>query len=126
MDEQKDVTTTPSIGSKEKGVQWYEKTFAGTKPDARMLLETYSGIPPEKVDEYVLETVRTVRYRTGPDRTGQCPLSSFSLSLWPARQGLGRFPLPMHRPIPLPQPQPQQAAVLRRHARPHQAWRKVS
>lgn len=57
MGEQNDVTTAPVIGSTDKSVGWYAKDFPGTKPDARTLLETYSKIPPEQVDDFVLEMV---------------------------------------------------------------------
>lgn len=47
------------IGSKDKSVGWYDKSFPGVNPDARNLLETYAHIAPEKVDDYAVEMVRT-------------------------------------------------------------------
>lgn len=45
------------IGSKEKSVAWYDKTFSGVPADARELLETYSQIPPDQVESHVLSIV---------------------------------------------------------------------
>ncbi|RYP57380.1 hypothetical protein DL769_009517 [Monosporascus sp. CRB-8-3] len=42
------------IGSKDKSVGWYDKTFPGTPDDARRLLETYARIPPDEVNAHVL------------------------------------------------------------------------
>ncbi|RYP89869.1 hypothetical protein DL770_004021 [Monosporascus sp. CRB-9-2] len=42
------------IGSKDKSVGWYDKTFPGTPNDARALLESYARIPPDEVDPHVL------------------------------------------------------------------------
>lgn len=58
MATQNDVAAKLTIGSIDKSVRWYDKSFPGVQPDARMLLETYSKIPPEKVNEHVLEIVR--------------------------------------------------------------------
>lgn len=45
------------IGSKDKSVAWYDKTFSGVPADARELLEKYSKIPPEEVEPHVLSMV---------------------------------------------------------------------
>ncbi|KAG8158445.1 hypothetical protein KVR01_011567 [Diaporthe batatas] len=42
------------IGSRDKGVAWYDKTFSGVPKDARELLEKYSHIPPDEVEPHVL------------------------------------------------------------------------
>lgn len=47
----------PQIGSKDKNVGWYDKTFHGVREDARELLEVYAHVPGDKVDSYVLEAV---------------------------------------------------------------------
>lgn len=46
------------IGSKDKSVGWYDQMFHGIEPAARKLLEEYSHIPPEEVDQYVIAMVR--------------------------------------------------------------------
>lgn len=62
MEAQSDVTvnttTPPSIGSRDKSVGWYDKTFSGVQADARELLESYSHIPADQVNEYALKMVR--------------------------------------------------------------------
>lgn len=45
------------IGSKDRSVAWYDKTFSGVPADARELLEKYSKIPPEEVEPHVLSIV---------------------------------------------------------------------
>lgn len=57
MDEPK-ATFQPSVGSKDKSVGWYDQTFHGIEPAARKLLEEYSHVPPEEVDQYVIAMVR--------------------------------------------------------------------
>lgn len=122
MATQNDVAAQLTIGSTDKSVRWYDKSFAGVQPDARILLETYSRIPAEKVNEHVLEIVRT--YPLLPTNFHPLHLELIAISL--ARQSLGCIPLPLYRPIPLPQPQPEQANVLSCHAGPHQGWCQVS
>lgn len=56
MDEP-NATVRPKIGSKDKSVGWYDQTFPGIEPAARELLEEYSHIAPEEVDQYVLAMV---------------------------------------------------------------------
>lgn len=51
-------TFQPNVGSKDKTVGWYDQTFHGIEPAARKLLEEYSHIPPEEVDQYVIAMVR--------------------------------------------------------------------
>lgn len=46
-----------NIGSKDKSVGWYDKEFRGVPEDARKLLEGYSHIPSEEVENHVLEAV---------------------------------------------------------------------
>ncbi|KAG8160515.1 hypothetical protein KVR01_010051 [Diaporthe batatas] len=53
MDEP-NATVRPKVGTKEKSVGWYDKDFPGIEPAARKLLEEYSKIPPEEVDQYVI------------------------------------------------------------------------
>ncbi|KAG6360453.1 hypothetical protein INS49_011515 [Diaporthe citri] len=53
MEEPK-ATFRPNVGSKDKSVGWYDQTFHGIEPAARKLLEEYSHIPPEEVDQYVI------------------------------------------------------------------------
>ncbi len=50
----------PEIGSRDKNVGWYSKTFHGTPDDARELLESYARIPPEDVDSHVLVVVSEI------------------------------------------------------------------
>lgn len=57
MDEP-NATVRPSVGTRDKSVGWYDKTFPGLEPRARQLLEEYSHIPPEEVDQYVTAMVR--------------------------------------------------------------------
>lgn len=45
------------IGSKDRNVAWYDKTFSGVPEDARELLEKYSKIPPAEVESHVLSMV---------------------------------------------------------------------
>ncbi|ROV87636.1 hypothetical protein VMCG_10632 [Cytospora schulzeri] len=45
----------PQIGSKDKSVGWYDKTFSGVTSDARHLLEGYAHVPGAEVDSYVLD-----------------------------------------------------------------------
>ncbi|KAK9792201.1 putative Methyltransferase [Seiridium cardinale] len=42
------------IGSRDKSVGWYEKTFSGSPSDSRKLLEAYSGIPADEIDAYAI------------------------------------------------------------------------
>lgn len=56
------VTTGPVIGSRDKSVGWYDKNFDGVKPDARELLEKYTHIAPDKVDEYAQEMVHLLYF----------------------------------------------------------------
>lgn len=58
MDEPK-PTFQPNVGSKDKSVGWYDQTFHGIEPAARALLEEYSHIPSEEVDQYVISMVRS-------------------------------------------------------------------
>jgi len=51
------------IGSKDKSVAWYDKTFSGVPADARELLETYSQIPPDEVESHVLLIVSETNLR---------------------------------------------------------------
>lgn len=51
------TTVQPTVGCKDKTVGWYDKTFPGIEPEARKLLEEYSHIAPEEVDQYVIEMV---------------------------------------------------------------------
>lgn len=57
MDEP-NATVRPTIGSRDKTVGWYDQTFHGIEPAARQLLEEYSHIAPEEVDQYVIAMVR--------------------------------------------------------------------
>ncbi|KAK7733032.1 hypothetical protein SLS53_008361 [Cytospora paraplurivora] len=43
------------IGSKDKSVGWYDKEFRGVPEDARELLEGYSHVPSQEIENYVLE-----------------------------------------------------------------------
>ncbi|KAL2289898.1 hypothetical protein FJTKL_01179 [Diaporthe vaccinii] len=45
------------IGSRDRSVAWYDKTFSGVPADARELLEKYSKIPPDEVEPHVLSMV---------------------------------------------------------------------
>lgn len=45
------------IGSRDKSVPWYDKTFSGVPKVARELLEKYSHIPPGEVEPHVLTIV---------------------------------------------------------------------
>lgn len=45
------------IGSKDRSVAWYDKTFSGVPADARELLEKYSNIPSDEVESHVLSIV---------------------------------------------------------------------
>lgn len=45
------------IGSRDRSVAWYDKTFSGVPEDARELLEKYSKIPPDEVEPHVLSMV---------------------------------------------------------------------
>lgn len=45
------------IGSRDRSVAWYDKTFSGVPADARELLEKYSKIPPDEVESHVLSMV---------------------------------------------------------------------
>lgn len=56
MDEP-NATVRPNVGTKDKTVGWYDQTFHGIEPAARELLEKYSHIPPEEVDQYVIAMV---------------------------------------------------------------------
>lgn len=58
MDEAKAVFQ-PNVGSKDKSVGWYDQTFHGIEPAARELLEKYSHIAAEDVDQYVITMVGT-------------------------------------------------------------------
>lgn len=60
MDEPK-ATFQPNVGSKDKSVGWYDQTFHGIEPAARELLEKYSHIAPEEVDQYVIAMVRYMK-----------------------------------------------------------------
>lgn len=60
MDEPK-ATFQPNVGSKDKSVGWYDQTFHGIEPAARELLENYSHIAPEEVDQYVIAMVRYMK-----------------------------------------------------------------
>ncbi|KAI3398216.1 hypothetical protein diail_9693 [Diaporthe ilicicola] len=42
------------IGSKDRNLTWYDKTFSGVPADCRELLEKYSRIPPEEVESHVI------------------------------------------------------------------------
>lgn len=57
MDEP-NATVRPTVGSKDKSVGWYDQTFHGIEPAARELLEKYSHVAPEEVDQYVIAMVR--------------------------------------------------------------------
>ncbi|KAI3392979.1 hypothetical protein diail_4928 [Diaporthe ilicicola] len=48
------ATVRPEIGSKDKSVGWYDKTYPGIEPEARELLQEYSHIAPDEVDQYVI------------------------------------------------------------------------
>lgn len=56
MDEP-NAAVRPKVGSKDKSVGWYDKDFPGIEPAARKLLEEYSRIPPDEVDQYVIAMV---------------------------------------------------------------------
>lgn len=56
MDEP-NASVRPKVGSKDKSVGWYDKDFLGIEPAARKLLEEYSRIPPDEVDQYVIAMV---------------------------------------------------------------------
>ncbi|KAI1491299.1 hypothetical protein F5X96DRAFT_631956 [Biscogniauxia mediterranea] len=45
------------IGTKDKSVGYYERTFSGCPSDARELLENYAGVPADDVDAHIL-TIR--------------------------------------------------------------------
>ncbi|KAI7785300.1 methyltransferase domain-containing protein [Diaporthe eres] len=51
---EQNATFQPNVGSKDKSVGWYDQTFHGIEPAARALLEEYSHITPEEVDQYVI------------------------------------------------------------------------
>lgn len=75
---EQNATCQPNVGSKDKSVGWYDQTFHGIEPAARALLEEYSHIPLEEVDQYVIAMVRytgtlfsshlTLRAHTGRQR----------------------------------------------------------
>jgi hypothetical protein len=48
---------TPQIGSKDKSVGWYYKSFPEVTLDARELLEGYAHILGAEVEKYVLKIV---------------------------------------------------------------------
>lgn len=50
-------SASSQIGSKDRSVAWYDKTFSGVPADARELLEKYSKIPPNEVEPHVLSMV---------------------------------------------------------------------
>jgi hypothetical protein len=50
------------IGSRDKTVAWYDKTFSGVPADARELLEKYSQIPPDQIESHVLSIVSEANY----------------------------------------------------------------
>lgn len=58
-DAKKFYSDATKIGSKDKNVGWYNKTFSGTPEDTRQLLEGYSGIQSSEVDEHVCTIVRS-------------------------------------------------------------------
>lgn len=51
------------IGSKDRSVAWYDKTFSGVPADARELLEKYSKIPSDEVESHVLAIVSETNHR---------------------------------------------------------------
>jgi len=57
MDEPSATVRPPKVGSKDKSVGWYDTHFPGIEPTARKLLEEYSRIPSEEVDQYVIAMV---------------------------------------------------------------------
>lgn len=50
-------SASSQIGSRDRSVPWYDKTFSGVPEDARELLEKYSKIPPDEVEPHVLSMV---------------------------------------------------------------------
>lgn len=60
------------IGSKDRNVAWYDKTFSGVPEDARELLEKYSKIPPDQVESHVLSMVGKDKFPT-LDRASTTP-----------------------------------------------------
>lgn len=54
------------IGSRDRSVAWYDKTFSGVPADARELLEKYSKIPPDEVEAHVLSMVGEANLHAEP------------------------------------------------------------
>lgn len=114
-------SASSQIGSRDRSVAWYDKTFSGVPADARELLEKYSKIPSDEVEPHVLAMVSQER-----------------LQVWFARletnrhdsglegQGMGHLSVPMHWTIQVPLPQALRAAIIRHRSQPRQARGQVS
>lgn len=50
-------SASSQIGSRDRSVPWYDKTFSGVPADAREVLEKYSKIPHDEVEPHVLSMV---------------------------------------------------------------------
>lgn len=60
------TANVPRVGSRDETVKWFDQTVT-VPPQARDLLETYSRIPADKVEDHVLTIVGLPRVvRTHP------------------------------------------------------------
>lgn len=77
----------PGTNPQGTNLPWYDATPKSIDPSTRTLLETYSGIAPEKVEEHIIDIVISVHFQHLPlsnDSTAQSSLQTILLPLpWP-------------------------------------------